>query len=152
MTKIGHLSTTDKNSQNASSPVATVKLYPAFVRTVSGMTIRAYDRQSDGKNLSPLLRFYAIHSRFSGFKPPRSQLNRFMFHPGVMTHIMVESAHIGHFKSPNGQRKIVCLEASSAPMTYALYPYCDLQTGISAAASAYHKAVVNETFLLELHL
>ena len=69
-----------------------------------------------------------------------------------MTNIMVESTRIGHFKSPKEQRKIVCLTAYSAQMTPALYPYCDLQTGISAAASANHKAVVNETFLLVQHL
>ena len=69
-----------------------------------------------------------------------------------MTNIMVESVRIGHFKSPKGQRKIVCLAAYSAQMTHALYPYCDLQTGVSAAASAYQKAVVNETFLLVQHL
>ena len=65
---------------------------------------------------------------------------------------MVETARIGHFKSPKEQRKIVCLAAYSAPITHALDPYCDLQTGISAAASAYHKAVVNEIFLLVQHL
>jgi len=69
-----------------------------------------------------------------------------------MTNTMVESARIGHFKSFKGQRKILCLAAYSAPMTHALYPDCDLQTGISAAASAYYKAVVNETFLLVQHL
>ena len=65
-----------------------------------------------------------------------------------MTDIMVESARIGRFKSSKGQRKIVCLAAYSEPMTRAIYPYYDLQTSISAAASAHHKAVVNETFLL----
>ena len=69
-----------------------------------------------------------------------------------MTNIMVESARIGHFKSSKGQRKIVFLAAYSAPLTHAVYPYCDLQTGISAVAFAYHKAVVNETFLLVQHL
>jgi len=70
----------------------------------------------------------------------------------VMTNIMLDSARIGRSRSFKGQCKIVCLAAYSAPMTHALYPYCDLQTGISAAASAYHKAVVNETFLLVQHL
>jgi hypothetical protein len=69
-----------------------------------------------------------------------------------MTNIMVESARIRHFRSPKGQLKVVCLAAYSAPITHALYPYCDLQTGINAVGSAYHKAVVNETFLLEQHL
>jgi hypothetical protein len=69
-----------------------------------------------------------------------------------MTNIMVESARIRHFKSSKGQRKIVCLATYSAPIKRALYPYYDLQTGISAAVSVYHKAVVNETFLLVQHL
>tara|TARA_B100000989_G_scaffold242065_1_gene188991 strand:- start:315 stop:557 length:243 start_codon:yes stop_codon:yes gene_type:complete len=69
-----------------------------------------------------------------------------------MTNIMVGSARIGHFKSPKGQRKIVCLAAYSAPMMHVLYSYCDLQIGVSAAASANHKAVVNETLLLVQHL
>ena len=75
-----------------------------------------------------------------------------MSHAGVTTNIMVESVHIGHFKSPNGQRKIVCLEALSAPMNHVLYPYCDLQTGISTAASTYHEAFVKQAFLLVQHL
>ena len=69
-----------------------------------------------------------------------------------MTNIMVVSVRIGHLKSPKGQRKIVCLAAYSAPITHVLCPYSDLQTGVSDGASAYHKAVVNETFLLVQHL
>ena len=39
---------------------------------------------------------------------------------------MVDSTRIKRFKSLKGQRKIVCLTSYSAPMTYALDPYCDL--------------------------
>jgi len=76
------LSTTDKDWQNASSLVATVKLYPAFARAFSGMNIRPHDHQSNGKNLSPLFGFFAIDELCNGFKPPQPKLKRFMTHPG----------------------------------------------------------------------
>ena len=110
-----------KQRQNASSPIATVKLYPGF----AGVCNRPHDRQLDGKNLSPLFRFCASDTPLDGFKPLRPQLNRFMSLLGVIASIMIESVRIRHFKSLTGLSRIVCLIAYSAPITHALDPHCD---------------------------
>ena len=92
----------------------------------AGVSKRPHERQTSGKNLSPLFGFYAKDTLQYSFKPSRPQSNRFIPHSRVITGIMVESARITHFKSLKGQRKIVCLTAYSAPMTHALDPHCDL--------------------------
>ena len=54
---------TDKGRQNASSPIATVKIYPAFAAAFAnmfaGVSKGPHERQKGGKNLSPLFGFYA---------------------------------------------------------------------------------------------
>ena len=97
-----------------------------FAKAFAGVSNRPHDRRTDGKNWSPLSRFYANDTLLHGFEPLRPQLNRVISYPEVMTSIMVESARIRHFKSLKGQRKIVCLTAYSAPVTHALDPHCDL--------------------------
>ena len=57
--KFEHLPITDKVRRNASSLVATVKLYQAFAIMFAGVSKKPLERQTSVKNLSPLLRFYA---------------------------------------------------------------------------------------------
>ena len=126
--KLDQLSTVKKECQNASSRIDTVKIYPAFApasaKAVVSVSKRSRDYRTDGKNLSPLFRLYV--NGFYGFEQSRSQLNRLMSRPGVMTSIMAESAHIRHFKSLKGQRKILCLTAYSTSISHALEPHYGL--------------------------